>query len=67
MKKKSEALDKFKLFMAEVVNQTNFKLKTLRADNGEYVSNEFKKYCVDNGIKQKYTIPHTRTKWSCRT
>lgn len=36
------------------------KLKALRSDpGGEYLSNEFKRFLRDHGIKQELTIPHT--------
>jgi hypothetical protein len=34
IKEKSEALDKFKIFKAEVENQHNLKLKVVRSDRG---------------------------------
>ena len=35
------------------------KVKSLRSDNGgEYVSNEFKKFCAEEGIKRELTAPH---------
>jgi hypothetical protein len=37
MKERSEALDKFKIFKAEVENQHNIKIKLVRSDHrGEY-------------------------------
>jgi transposase InsO family protein len=33
---------------------------TLRSDNGgEYISSEFKQFCVNNKIKRQYTLPDT--------
>ena len=34
IKKRSEALDKFKIFKAEVENQHNLKIKVVRSDRG---------------------------------
>jgi len=51
MKKKSEALDLFKEFMAKSKHQTGKKLKILCTDSGgEYLSNEFIKYLKSAGI-----------------
>ena len=42
LKKKSEALEKFKEYKASVENEFEMKIKALRADRGgEYLSNEF--------------------------
>ena len=39
---------------------TTHKIRTIRSDNGgEYISNKFKQFCLDNNIKNEYTIPHT--------
>ena len=59
MKHKSEALDKFKLYRADVRNM-NKEIKCLRSDNGgEYIKNRFNKFCKNNGIRREWTIPHT--------
>jgi transposase InsO family protein len=43
-----------------VENFTGLKVKTLRTDNGgEYVSNDFSKYCVNKGILHQYSNPYT--------
>ena len=48
---KSEAFEKFKDFKAEVENQLNKSIKSLRSDRGgEYLSNEFQDYLRENGI-----------------
>ena len=60
LKKKSELLQKFKEFVAAVENHTGKRIKIIRTDNGgEYVSNEFKQFCIDRGIKREVTIPMT--------
>ena len=59
MKKKSEALDKLKLFIADM-KTIDAELKCLRTDNGgEYISHKFVEYCKENGIRREYTIPDT--------
>ena len=61
MKERAEALDKFKLFKAEVENQYDWKIKIVRSDrSGEYygrhttygqISGPFAKFLQENGIK----------------
>ena len=52
LKQKSEAFEKFKNFRQLIENEVMEKIDTLRTDNGrEFTSNEFKMYCMDNGIK----------------
>lgn len=59
MQKKDQTFAKFCEFKALVEKDTSRKVKTLRSDNGgEYVSNEFKNFCVEEGIKQDLTTPH---------
>ena len=51
MKYKSETVEKFKEFRAEVEKQLGRSIKTLRSDRGgEYLSQEFQSYLTDNGI-----------------
>ena len=60
LKKISEALDKFKIFKAEVENQHNLKIKVVRSDRGrEYygrhtpygqVLGPFVRFLQENGI-----------------
>ena len=75
MKYKSDTLKSLQKYIADIgkpetiiiddqtkdqnpVNQR--KIRTIRSDNGgEYTSNAFKKFCIDNGIKNEYTIVHT--------
>ncbi len=41
-------------------NFTGLKVKTLRTDNGgEYVSNDFSRYCANKGIVHQYSNPYT--------
>ncbi|KAM1857747.1 hypothetical protein ACFX14_007820 [Malus domestica] len=52
LKEKSEAFQAFKDFKAEVEKFVSLPIKSLRTDcGGEYLSNEFQKYCRDHGIK----------------
>src|SRR3954467_7112884 len=58
MKNKSQALQKFKYYKSFMETQKNKKLKILRTDNGgEYVSEDFKNYCKESGIRLQYTAP----------
>ena len=55
MSKKSEALEKFKEYVAESGSP-----RRLRTDNGaEYTAKKFTDYCRDSKIKQEYTVPET--------
>jgi transposase InsO family protein len=64
---RSEALDKFKVFKAEVENQLNAKIKVVRSDRGgEYygrhapygqIPGPFAKFLVENGIVAHYSMP----------
>lgn len=59
IQQKSEAFQKFKDFKAEVENFTRLKINTLRTDRGgEYIANEFQKFCKDNGIRHEMTARH---------
>ena len=41
-----------------VKNETYLKIKTLQFDNGgEYLDANFKRYCDENGVKIKKTVP----------
>lgn len=57
---KSEALDAFKEYKAEVENQKNCKIKFLQSDNGkEYINKEFNSYLMKCGIKRRLSAPYT--------
>uniref|UniRef100_A0A2N9J203 Integrase catalytic domain-containing protein n=1 Tax=Fagus sylvatica TaxID=28930 RepID=A0A2N9J203_FAGSY len=60
LKNKSEAFAKFKIWKAEVENQTGRKIKCLRTDNGtEYRDGDFLKFCKEHGIKRHFTVRKT--------
>ena len=41
-----------------VENETDLKIKTLQSNNGgEYIDNDFKRYCDENSIKMKKAVP----------
>jgi len=59
MQKKEKTFTKFCEFKALVDKESGKKVKALRSDNGhEYVSNEFKNFCVVEGIKRELKTPH---------
>jgi len=59
MQKKYETFSKFVEFKALVEEETGKKVKALRSDNGgEYVMNEFKKMCVEEGIQRELTTTY---------
>ncbi|XP_059281162.1 uncharacterized protein LOC132034831 [Lycium ferocissimum] len=54
LKEKSEALSKLAEFKTIMEKEFGVKIKCLHSDNGgEYMSNDFFKYCDDNGIRDK--------------
>lgn len=67
IKERSEALDKFKIFKAEVENQHDRKIKIVRSDRGgEYYGRHtpygqtpgpFARFLEENGIKAHYSAP----------
>ena len=60
---KSEVLDKFTEWEAVVTNQADYKIKTLRTDNGrEYMSAEFPIFLKEKEFmtRQLYPIYHNR-------
>jgi transposase InsO family protein len=60
LKCKSESLDYFKTFVTHVENETNFRLKCVRTDNGtEFLNQNFKEYLNNKGIKHQLTVPYT--------
>ena len=55
---KSEALDKFKEYKAEVENQLGKTIKTLRSDRGgEYLDLDFRDYLIEHGITSQLSAP----------
>lgn len=50
----------FQKFLAPVERQSNHKLKILRTDRGgEYMPNQFKIVCENNGIKHELIAPYS--------
>ena len=60
MQHKLETFAKFKLWKAEVENQTRRKIKCLRSDNDtEYTDSKFTELCEQHGIKRYFTVGRT--------
>ena len=60
MKHKSKALEKFITYRLGFEKWTNNVIKSVNSDRGgEYVSNDFERYSVENGIVHFRTPPYT--------
>ena len=60
LERKSEALSRFMQFKALTEKQSGHSIKVLRTDRGgEFTSNEFNKFCKEQGIKKELTVRHT--------
>lgn len=60
MRHKSEVFNKFRVWKAEVENQTGKRIKCLRTDNGkEYKYGPFLKLCEKYGIQRHWTVRKT--------
>ncbi|KAH9140730.1 hypothetical protein AeRB84_015057 [Aphanomyces euteiches] len=60
LKNKSDALQCFKEFTAYCRTQFDLPVRCLRSDNGgEYFSNSFSEFLLENGIQRDATVPHT--------
>ena len=52
--------DEAQIYMAEVENQLEKKIKRVRLDRGgEYFSNEFDSFCAEHGIIHERTSPYS--------
>jgi transposase InsO family protein len=60
LKFKSETFKAFLSFKSLAENTTQNKVIYIRTDNGrEYLSNEWKIYYIENGIRHEFTAPNT--------
>ena len=60
LKHKFEVFTVFLHFKALVKNQFGSTIKTLRTDGGgEYTSNHFKSFCLENGIQHQLSCPYS--------
>jgi len=57
---KNEVFDYFHRFKSLVEKQSMHYIKLFRMDRGgEYIANEFIRFCEDNGIHKQFTTRHT--------
>lgn len=57
---KDEALGAFQKFRVQVEREKDKKIKVFRTDRGgEFMSNQFKSYCEENGIVRHFTAPYS--------
>jgi hypothetical protein len=60
LKNKSEDFQNFKIYKEMVENEMDSKIKCLRSNNGgEFTSKEFMDYCINHGIKRKFSVART--------
>ncbi|CAL2271954.1 unnamed protein product [Prunus armeniaca] len=60
IRNKSNAFECFKKFKAMTKRQCGYKVKGLRSDRGgEFLSNEFNKYCNELGIQRQLTMTYS--------
>ena len=60
LKSRDEVFSKFLEWKSLVERMSDYRLKTLRTDNGgEYTSGEFSKYLRTEGIRHELTVPKT--------
>jgi transposase InsO family protein len=60
LEKKSETFETFKKFKIIIEKMTRKNTRSLRLDRcGEYMSNEFKSYYENHGIRRFLTTPYT--------
>ena len=52
LREKHKAFDKLKIFKSRVETKARLKIRCLRSNRGESLSNEFNNFCEDNGIKR---------------
>ena len=65
---KSESFEIFKVFVKKIKNEKNLKVVKIHSDHGgEFVNEDFEKYCLKNGYSQNFSAPsNTKTKWCYR-
>jgi hypothetical protein len=60
MRQKLEVFSIFKKFKCLVEKQSGYFIKVLRSDRGkEYTSNQFYKFCEDEGVERQLTVSYT--------
>lgn len=60
IKQKSEMFERFHQYKALVENQSGYYIKVLRTNRGgEYISNDFLRFCREHGIHKQFTTRYT--------
>ena len=59
LRSKDEAFEMFKQYKAEVENQLNKKIKSLRSDRGGEYESPFEEFCAEHGIIHQTTAPYS--------
>lgn len=60
MERKSQALEKLERYVGDLATPEGLRIGTLRSDDGgEFMSADFKAYCVGNGIKREVTARYS--------
>lgn len=60
LKEKSKTFENFKKLKALVEKENGLSIKAMRSNRGgEFISNEFHKYCEDHGIRRPLTVPRS--------
>lgn len=60
LKQKGEVFECFHQYKALVEKQSGYYIKVLRTDRGgEYISNDFLRYCMEHAIHNKFTTRYT--------
>jgi hypothetical protein len=63
LKRKSDAIDRIKDWLAWAENQSDLKLKRLRSDRGgEYISQDLSTFLNSRGIEHQKTVPRTHNR-----
>ena len=60
LKEKSKVLEIFKIFKALLENESGYKIKCLRFENGgEFTSKYFNHFCEEDGIQRQFSAIRT--------
>ena len=63
LREKTKTFEKFKWYLERAEKETGKRLKCLRSNRGgEFISNEFNKFCIERGIKRQVSAPGTPEK-----
>lgn len=59
LRNKSKRLDRFKVFKSMVENQIDGRIKCLRSNRGEFISNEYVNFYEEHGIRRHFSALRT--------